>query len=106
MYSRKLFCFVFLFFREGENCTKKLSEKMNTYIQNAKEKNSHVIQLCKGLSFAEQKPLTCLRSCYNTYKFLKRNEKSLFMMGESQTEHIIGKKWSIKVEHVIWEAKA
>ena len=70
---------------------------MNTYIQNAKEKNSHVIQLCKGLSFAEQKPLTCLRSCYNTYKFLKRNEKSLFMMGESQTEHIIGKKWSIKV---------
>lgn len=33
-------------------------------------------------------------------------EKSLFMMGESQTEHFIWKKWSIKVEHVIWEAKA
>ena len=79
---------------------------MNTNIRNAKEKNSHVIQLFKGLSFAEQKPITCLRSCYNTYKFLKGNEKKPLYDGESQTEHIIGKKWSIKVEHVIWEAKA
>ena len=43
-----------------------------------------------------RKPLTCLCSCYNTYKFL---------MGESQTEHFIGKKWSIKVEHVIGKQK-
>ena len=70
-----------------------------------KKKNSHVIQPFKGLSFAVQKPLTRLRCCYNTYKFLKRNEKSLFMMGESQTEHFIGKKWSIKVENVIWKQK-
>ena len=48
---------------------------MNTNIRNAKEKNSHVLRPFKGLSFAEQKPLTCLRSCYNTYKFLKGNEK-------------------------------
>lgn len=26
-------------------------------------------------------------------------------MGESQTEHFIGKKWSIKVEHVIGKQK-
>ena len=75
---------------------------MNTYSRSAKEKNSHVIQPFKGLSFAVQKPLTCLSSCYNTYKFMKKKwKKSLFMMGESQTENFIGKKWGIKVEHVI-----
>ena len=53
---------------------------MNTYSRNAKEKNSHVIQPTKGLSFAVQKPLTCLCCCYNTNKFFNRNEKSHFMM--------------------------
>ena len=31
--------------------------------------------------------------------------KKASMMGESQTEHFIGKKWSIKVENVIWKQK-
>ena len=53
---------------------------MNTYSRSAKEKNSHVIQPTKGLSFAVQKPLTCLCCCYNINKFLKRNEKSHFMI--------------------------
>ena len=53
---------------------------MNTYSRSAKEKNSHVIQPTKGLSFAVQKPLTCLCCCYNINKFFKRNEKSHFMM--------------------------
>ena len=79
---------------------------MNTYIRNTKEKNSHVIQLFKGLSFAEQKPLTCLRSCYNTYKFLKRNEKKPLYDGGESDRAYYWQKWSIKVEHVIWEAKA
>jgi len=49
-----------------------------------KKKNSHVIQPFKGLSSAVQKPLTCLRSRYNTYKILKRNEKKpLYDGGES-----------------------
>ena len=46
---------------------------MNTYSRN-------VIQPTKGLSFAVQKPLTCLCCCYNTNKFFNRNEKSHFMM--------------------------
>lgn len=66
---------------------------MNTYSRNAKEKKF----IFKGLSFAVQKPLTCLRCCYDTFFFfLKRNEKSLFVMGESQTEHFIGKKWALR----------
>ena len=49
---------------------------MNTYSRNAEEKNSHVIQPTKGLSFAVQKPLTCLCCCYNTNKFLIETKKA------------------------------
>ena len=70
----------FFFCQRRWKLYKKISEKLNTYSRNAKERNSHVIQPTKGLSFAVQKPLTCLCCCYNTNKILKRNEKSHFMM--------------------------
>ena len=79
---------------------------MNTYSRNAKEKNSHVIQPFKGLSFAAQKPLTCLRSCYNNYKFFEKKWKKPLYDGGEPDRAFYWEKWSIKVEHVIWEAKA
>ena len=71
--------FFFRFQRRWKLYQKTLRE--NEHLQSkCKRKNSHVIQPFKGLSFALQKPLTCLCCCYNTNKFLKRNEKSHFMM--------------------------